>query len=131
MERSFQAYGAPLENVTAFKYLGRAMTVRDDDWPAVAENLQNARKSWGRILRILSREGADTKLLGHFFKAVVQAVLLFRAEKWVLTPRMERDLSSFHHRVARWLTGRQLRRRGIGSWVYPPLTVLVAEAGFE
>ena len=30
-ERAFQAYGAPLENVTAFKYLGRVMTARDDD----------------------------------------------------------------------------------------------------
>ena len=38
---------------------------------------------------------------GHLFKAVVQAVLLLRAETWVLNPRMERDLSSFRHRVAR------------------------------
>ena len=38
-DRAFQAYGAPLENVTEFKYLGRVITLRDDDWPAVAGNL--------------------------------------------------------------------------------------------
>ena len=51
-ERAFQAYGAPLENVTEFKYLGRVITPGDDDWPAVAGNLQKARKSWGSMLQI-------------------------------------------------------------------------------
>ena len=32
MDGDFEAYGAPLENVTAFKYLGRLMTAGDDDW---------------------------------------------------------------------------------------------------
>ena len=31
-ERAFQAYGEPLENVTAFKYLVRVITAGDDDW---------------------------------------------------------------------------------------------------
>ena len=121
MERAFEAYREPLENVTAFKYLGRVMTAVDDEWPAVVGNLCKARKSWGRLSRILSREGADTKVSGHFFKAVTQAVLLFRAETWVLTPRMERALDSFQRRVVRRLSRRQPRIRGGGSWEYPPL----------
>ena len=79
MERSFKAYGAPLENVTAFKYLGRVMTAGYDDWHAVVGNLQRARKSWEQLLRILSREGADPKVSGHFFKVVTQEVLFFGA----------------------------------------------------
>ena len=39
LERAFQAYGDPLENMKAFKYLGRVMTVGYDDWPIVAGNL--------------------------------------------------------------------------------------------
>ena len=31
-------------------------------------------------------------MLGNFFKVVVQHVLLFGAETWVLTPRIERAL---------------------------------------
>ena len=39
-ERAFEAYGTPLENVTAFKYMGRVTTAGYDDWPAVLGNLQ-------------------------------------------------------------------------------------------
>ena len=60
-----------------------------------------------------------------------QAVLLFGADTWVLTPRMERALDSFQHRVAQRLTGRQPRRQGGGSWAYPPLEETMGEAGFE
>ena len=62
MERAFEAYGAPLEYVTAFKYLGQVMTAGDDDWTSVVVNLQKARKSWGRLSQILSQEGADLKV---------------------------------------------------------------------
>ena len=65
--------------------MGRVLTGGCDNWIAVTVNLYKASKSWVRMSRILVREGADPKLLGHFFKAVVQAVLLFRAETWALT----------------------------------------------
>ena len=42
-ERAFEAYGAPLENVTAFRYLGRVMTAGDDEWPEVVGKLQRTR----------------------------------------------------------------------------------------
>ena len=54
-ERTFEAYGAPFENLTAFKYLGQVMTEVDDDLPAVLGSLHRARKSWGRLSRILSQ----------------------------------------------------------------------------
>ena len=50
------------------------MTAGDDDWPEVAGNLAKAQKSWGRLQRILSREGATPRISGSFFKAVVQQV---------------------------------------------------------
>ena len=58
-------------------------------------------------MRILSREGADKRVSEKFFKAVVQAVLLFGAETWVLTPRIERAMESFLLRAAIRITGRQ------------------------
>ena len=60
-------------------------------------------------------------MLGHFYKAVAQAVLLFGEEMWVITLRTERALDSFHHRVAQRLTGRQPRRQGYVSWAYQSL----------
>ena len=55
-----------MANMIAFKYLGRVLTAGYDDWPAVAGNLGKARKSWGRLLRILSWEGGDLKVSGFF-----------------------------------------------------------------
>ena len=129
-ERAFEAYGKPLETVSTFKYLGRAMTAVDDDWLAVTGNLVKARKSWGRLSLIISQEGAGKRVSRNFFKAVVQAVLLFRAETWVLIPRIERDLESFQHGDARRITGRQPWRRGGGQWTYPPLKEAMREAEF-
>ena len=79
-ERAFEAYGEPLENVVAFRYLGRVLMAGDDDWLAVVEKLVKERKSWGQLLRVLSREGADLKVSGNYYKAVSQAVLLFGAK---------------------------------------------------
>ena len=109
-EMAFKAYREQLEAVPRFTYLGRVMTAGDDDCPAVAGNLNKARRSWGRLQRILRREGATPQISGSFFKAVVQQVLLFRAETWVVTPKMERVLSGFLHGAARRLTGRQSQR---------------------
>ena len=67
LERAFEAYGEPLEDVTAFRYLGQVLTALDDDCLTVVGNFCKARKSWGRLLRILSREGADPKVSGNFY----------------------------------------------------------------
>ena len=118
---AFEVYGQQIQSVPRFTYLGRVMTAGDDDWTAVAGNLAKARKSWGRMQGILRREGATPRIPGNFFKAVVQQVLLFGAETWVVTPKMERALSAFLHGVARRLTGRQARREKDGEWHYPSL----------
>ena len=67
-ERAFKAYGEQLESVPRFTYLGRVMTAGDDDWPSVAGNLAKARRSWGRLQRILGREGATSRILGSLFQ---------------------------------------------------------------
>ena len=99
-----------------FRYLGRVLTAGYDDWPAVLGKTSKARNSWGRLSRILIREGTYLKVSGICFKAVTQAVLLLGAETWILIPRMERALGSFQHRFARLITRRQKMRRGGGSW---------------
>ena len=68
---------------------------------------------------------------GIFFKAVVQQVLLFGAETWAVTPRIERALNSFMHVVAIRITGIQSRRGWDGKWFYPSLEGAMKEAGFK
>ena len=71
-ERAFHAYGKPMEAVSEFCYLGRMLTATDDDWPAVAGNIRKVRVSWGRLARVMGREGADPKVSRSFYTAVTQ-----------------------------------------------------------
>jgi len=126
----FHACGSPLDRVGVFKYLGRMLSENDNDWPAVYANLTKARKRWGMVSRVLRRDGLRPKAAAMFYKAVVQAVLLYGAETWSVTPQMLQALRGFHHRVACQLTGkvgRYLPRED--RWVYPPIDEVLEEAG--
>ena len=61
---------------------------------------------------------------------MTQQVLLFGAESWVLTKKIESDLDAFQGRLARRLTGRQTRQGRDGKWFYPSLVGALKEAGF-
>ena len=61
MEQAFHAYRKPMEAVSEFCYLGRLLTATDDDWPTVAGNIRKARVIWGRLARVLGREGGRTR----------------------------------------------------------------------
>ena len=65
----------------------------------------------------------------NFYIAVTQQVLLFRAETWVLTKRMEAALDAFQGRVARRLMGRMPSRGRDRKWLYLPLAGANKEAG--
>ena len=82
------------------------------------------------LQRILIREGETKRVSGNFFKAVVQKVLLFGAETWVVSPRMERALSSFIHGAARRVIGRHPRRGWDGKLFYLSLVGAMKESGF-
>ena len=66
--------------------------------------------------------------MGMFYKAVVQAILLYGCESWTLTNPMIKALESFHHRVARRISGKMPKRLHDGSWTYPPLQDALQEA---
>ena len=113
-----------------FKYLVRLVAFTDDDAPAVARNLSRARGQWGRFASVLTREGSNPKTMGYFYQAVVQSVLLFSVESWVLTTPLLRRLEGFHHRAVRRLARMgPSRRPGGDEWIYPPIEEALAVAG--
>ena len=104
--------------VISFKYLGRVILAADDDWPEVVNKLARERKVWSRMSRILSREGVAMRVPSFFLKAMVQAVLLFGADTWVVISSMGKALGGFHTHVERRLTGWLLWRTLDGRWIY-------------
>ena len=84
--------------MAAFKYLGRILTATDDNWPPVVANLSMHIKTWVRMSRIIGREGANARTSGNFFKALVQSVLLFLLEIWLVTPPRRQYAGGIPHR---------------------------------
>ena len=95
VERDFQDYRSPINTVTSFKYLWWVLTVAYENWSALVGNLKKARKIWSRLTRILGQEGANPRVSGVFFKAVVQSVHIFGLKTWLMTPRMGRAMGRF------------------------------------
>ena len=51
-----------------------------------------ARSVWGRLGTLICPEGAEPRVAEMFYRAVVQAVLLYRLDTWVLSAEMGRKL---------------------------------------
>ena len=49
---------------------------------------------------MLRAENASPRVCGMFYKAIVQAILLFRSETWNIMPAMQKRLEGFHTRAA-------------------------------
>jgi hypothetical protein len=77
LTRAFTTYGEDQERVEVFKYLGRLVSYNDNTFQAMRSNLKKARKSWAQVSCVLRAENASPKVCGVFYKATVQAVLLF------------------------------------------------------
>ena len=117
IERALTAYGVPLSQVTSFKYLGQVLTAEYKKWIAVVSYPKRARQKWAWMTRILSREGVYAWTPGNIYLAVVQSVLLYGSETWVMRPHIKRVLGVFHHRLDRRLTGRQPQKGRDRVWV--------------
>ena len=102
---AINAYGLPLTEVSSFKYLGRVLSASDDDWPAVIWNLRRVRQKWVYLSQVIRRYGSDACMLGIFYISVVQVVLLYRSESWVVSPQIGKALGIIHHWEIRRITG--------------------------
>ena len=70
----FSGGGQQLESADSFKFLGKVLDKLDNNRPALSVDLGKARKSWGCFVRILTWEGADTRVSGMFYHALMKAV---------------------------------------------------------
>ena len=71
-------------------------------------------------------------MAAKFYKAVVQAVLLYRSETWNLTKSALARLEGFHvHAAYKMARKHRLRRGANGTWVYPKTTDVLEECGMH
>ena len=107
------------------------MAQNNSDWPAVHRNIKKASQKWAMIACPLWRTGVKPKIVGMFYKAIVQAVLLYACETWVVTPRLLKALAAFHNRIARKIANMMPRKMEDDTWYYPPLEKALKKAGLH
>jgi hypothetical protein len=92
----FMVHGDALEKVEVFKYLGRMMAQDNNNVQAVRHHLHKAWGTWACIGQVLRSKNATPRVAAKFYKAVVQAVLLYGSETWNLTKAVLARLEGFH-----------------------------------
>ncbi len=110
-----------------FKYLGQLMTMDDMHTQAIRSrgNLTKTKActAWKMISRLLllRSENMKPRVCGMFFKAVVQVVLLYGSETWVLTDSASRCLEGFFYRAACRMASKNRPKKNeqTGEWTHP------------
>ena len=69
-----------------FKYLGWLIAYNDANNQAMRSNLRKVRGCWAWVSHVLRAENASPQTSRVFYKATVQAVLLYESEMWSLSP---------------------------------------------
>ena len=85
-----------VENVMTFRYLGRPLDQTNDYWTDVQRNIMHAKLVWWRLGTLLQQEGVYPKVLASFYRAVVQAILFYGSETWVLSESMAKRIEGTH-----------------------------------
>jgi hypothetical protein len=126
--RQFLVPGDVLERVEVFKYLGCLLVQDNNDAQAIQQQLQKARGVWARVRQVLSGENTAPRIAAKFYKAVVQAVLLYGSEMWNLTNLALARLEGFHVCTAYKMARKHRPKRGDnGVWIYLKMVDVLEE----
>jgi hypothetical protein len=131
LQQTFTAYGAELESVEVFKYLGRLLAYNNNDARAVRGNLKKARGVWARLSRTIRAENASPCACGIFYKATVQSILLFGSKTWNLSLQSLKCLEGFHKRAAWRMSGKRLTKLPDGTWTYLNSAAVLDKVGLK
>jgi hypothetical protein len=103
LRRKFTVRGDVLERVEVFKYLGRLLAQDDDNVQAIRQQLRKARGVWARVGQVLRGENTTPRVAAKFYRAVVQAILLYGSETWNISKTALARIEGFHIRAAYWM----------------------------
>ena len=71
---------------------------------------------WGWLGALLRQEGAEPKVLSSFYRKVVQEILFYGSDTWVLLVSMAKKVERTHTEFLRLITGKRARQLGDGTW---------------
>ena len=113
-------YGEALaEGVETFMYIGRPLDQTEDAWLVVRQNIKWEWKVWGRLGKLLRREGVDNRVAEILDRAVKQVVIIFGLNTWVLSAVMDSTADGTNTGFLRHLTREWVQWKADRMWVTP------------
>jgi len=91
-------------------------TSDDNDLMAVLYHIHQAHICWNQIARLLICQKASQKVMGHFYLAAVQAILLYGLESWMLTQQQLQLLEAFYYQCACHIACNPIWMLSNGEW---------------
>ena len=73
----------------------------------------------------------DKRTVRVFYVLVMQLVLIFGSEMWVLTSRVEKSFKGIHHQAVHIMAGMGPKHQLDVMWVYPPIEMALLVVGLE
>ena len=114
-----------------FQVLGRILEENNNDTHASLCHLGRTRMKWNCTGRALWSKGMKLRGMGYFYKAIVQAILLYCSETWAVTDHHLKQFRSFHSRVGRHLTRHHIRLLEDGTWFCPPTAGVLKDTDYR
>ena len=100
-----------VEEVESFCYLGSIVDREGGVERAVRARVATAWTKWREISGLLANKRIPLKNRAYIYSACIRSVLLYGAESWPLTQRLEKSILSCDRRMLRFLAGVSLRDR--------------------
>jgi hypothetical protein len=115
LKHTLSANSEECKRVEVFKYLGWLISLDDADTQAMRSNLRKAHGCWAQVSHVLRAEDGTPKTCGMFYKATVQAMLLYGSETWRLSWSSVKCLEGCHICAAWRMSGKRPVRKEDGS----------------
>ena len=86
----------------------------NSNWLALYVNLRKAHWQFGMVEKVMTKTREALRERTIMYKAIVQTVLLYGIDIWVVKEAMLNVLEGFHYRVTRGYQGCQIGESGRG-----------------
>jgi hypothetical protein len=128
--RQFSVHGDVLERIEVFNTLVTCSRRTTMMHRLFNNSCKKARGVWAGVGQVPHGENTAPRIAAKFYKAVVQAVLLYGSETWNLTNWALARLKGFHVRAAYKMARKHQPKKGAnGVCVYPTMADVLEECG--
>jgi len=108
-DRELIATGERIEEVNEFCYLENVLDCEAGLERAVRAKVAAAWKKWREVASLITNRSISLKVRGSVYEIYVRSVMLYGAEKWALTGKLEDVLKSCDSRMLRYMAGEYLQ----------------------